>query len=203
MVPFSVSRSHVSGHEGIASSFVGNRRTDSPLSLFLFLSPVLRIRPLFHPLKDSNKFPATVVRFDIERRRPHVFPTTRAISRKNNFRFATIERDRRGRERDGLKRTRTSKLYVTDSTLRSCFVQNERRCAGSQLIRLNGDSSLRDYLAVSSGSVMDQTSCSAWPCVPTNVFAVVTYPSARTTADTYIYTAFNPCDLAWNYYPER
>lgn len=52
---------------------------------------------------------------------------------------------------------------------------------GSQLIRLNGDSSLGDYLAVSSGSVMDQTSCSVLPCVAANVFAIATYPPARYT----------------------
>lgn len=49
------------------------------------------------PLPDSNKFLATVVRFGIERRRLHVaarYRTLRGTSRKNNFRFAAIEREK-------------------------------------------------------------------------------------------------------------
>lgn len=121
-----------SSHEGITSSFVGNRRTDSAFSLFL--SPLLRIRPLLHArwtsptnflLRSFVSISSAVV---LTSSRPHV----RYHVKITFDLLLSRERKREGeRERDRLKRTRTSKLYVTDSILcSSCFVRNERRCAG-------------------------------------------------------------------------
>ena len=109
-----------SDHEGIALSFVGYRQTDF-LSLFSLYSTRSLSVPstiwLFLSFTDSNKFPATIVRFDIGRCHLHVvarFCTLCGMSRKNNFRFAAIEREK------GSGEQRWTNLYVTVSA--TCFV---------------------------------------------------------------------------------
>lgn len=119
-----------SDHEGIALSFVGYRQTDSILSPFsssfsLDLFLFLRIWPFLSPI-DSNKFPATIVRFDIGRCRLHVvarYCTLCGTSRKNNFRFAAIEREK------GSGEQRWTNLYVTVSA--TCFVRGASEADGA------------------------------------------------------------------------
>lgn len=130
--------------------------------------------------------------------RLYVFPlpTAHATSRKNNLRFAAIER-----EKGSSDRGRTNCTWQTQT----CFVWSRRTGSDahrSKLIRLNGDSSrLRDYLTVSSDLAMDQTSCSATEplSVSRRMFLLLRLACSaceiRDGSNIYLSR-----DLAWNYY---
>jgi len=198
-----------SGHEGIASSFVGNRRTDSAfslllsLSLSLSLSPLLRIRLLFHARwTTSTNF---LLRSYVSILSVAVLTSSRPHVRYHvKITFDLLLSRKRERESEGERDKNLSEQERANCTWQNpfcCFVRSQRMsidARGSQLIRLNGDSSLGDYLAVSSGSVMDQTSC----FVSRRMFLPSRLIRPRDTRQRLRDIRRLELDLVWNYYPE-